>query len=453
MRLIVLLLSFLLLFPFLSCSDAKVSDPILGSKPTLFSTSITNGDQNVAYGTKTITLTFDQNIVLTNKDAVLLNGQKIAQISAAFKELTFSVELTAGTSYTLQVIGESIKGPTGLFVDAFTISFKTLALPSNTIKTNLVATNASKEAKNVYNFLRENFGKKSISGTMANVSWNTNEAEWINKHTGKYPALNGFDLVHLYASPANWINYNETKVIEDWWNANGLVTIMWHWNVPVSEGNSNYQFYTKDTAFDISKAVVEGTYENTVVKADLEEAASVLLLLKAKNIPILWRPLHEASGKWFWWGAKDAVSCKKLWIMMFDYFESKGLNNLIWVWTTQTNDSDWYPGNQYVDIVGCDLYDKMNVATILSSYKYIQTTYSDKIVTLSEFGSIADFSSQWNSGATWSWIMPWYDYNRTEVVNSANFNETTHQHANIAYWNNMFSSTNVITRDKMPNLK
>jgi len=92
-----------------------------------------------------------------------------------------------------------------------------------------------------------------------------------------------------------------------------------------------------ETDFDITKALQEGTRENEIIKADLEELAGYLLLLKQKNIPVIWRPLHEAAGKWFWWG-KDAASYKRLWKLVYETFKQKGLNNLIWVWTSETND-------------------------------------------------------------------------------------------------------------------
>ena len=60
-----------------------------------------------------------------------------------------------------------------------------------------------------------------ITGTMANVSWNINEAEWVRYHTGEYPALNCFDYIHLYASPSSWIDYENISVIENWWQNNG----------------------------------------------------------------------------------------------------------------------------------------------------------------------------------------------------------------------------------------
>jgi mannan endo-1,4-beta-mannosidase len=452
MRFILFLLTYISQFLLFGCAN---SEPLSENTtaPLLLTSSIINGAQDVSYGLQAISLTFDQNIILADKDAVLLNGEKLANVEAAFKELKINVQLLQSTEYVLQILNTAVKGPTGIFGEATSISFKTISELRQNIKTDLVATNPSTQAEKVYSFLRENFGKKSISATMANVSWNINEAEWIYKHTGKYPALNGFDLIHLYASPATWINYNDTKLIEDWWNANGLVTLMWHWNVPAIEGSSNHHFYTKDTQFDISKAVIDETYEHKIVKADLEKAAKVLLLLKEKNIPVLWRPLHEAAGKWFWWGANDANSYKKLWIMMFNYFKSKELNNLIWVWTSETNDDDWYPGDDYVDIIGCDLYNRPTSSSVLTTYNYIKTKYPDKIITLSEFGTLTDFKPQWDSGVTWSWIMPWYDYDRTVDIQSNSFNEKSHIHANIDYWNELLTNENILTRDQMPNLK
>jgi mannan endo-1,4-beta-mannosidase len=322
----------------------------------------------------------------------------------------------------------------------------------------LVTENPSPEAVNLYNFLKENFGKKIISGTMANVNWNTNEADWVYKHTGKYPALNGFDYIHLYASPANWIDYSNIKVVEDWWNNNGIIAAMWHWNVPVNQGSNVYNFYTSETSFDITKAVQEGTDENKIVKADLEKIADNLLLLKQKNIPILWRPLHEAAGGWFWWGAKGAEPCKALWKMMFNYFEERGLNNLIWIWTAEPKDMAggnnlWYPGDEYVDIIGRDIYNQTTGSGMYGEFDTLKKRYPHKIITLSEFGNVAGVAEQLNAGATWSWFMSWYDYERTNNPSGSAFNSETHQHANAAYWRSAWANDKVITRDQMPDLK
>ena len=61
----------------------------------------------------------------------------------------------------------------------------------------LCTSGASEQAVKVYDFLRENRNKKTLSGTMACPSWNVNEAEWVYQHTGKYPAIAFFDYLSL----------------------------------------------------------------------------------------------------------------------------------------------------------------------------------------------------------------------------------------------------------------
>lgn len=448
-----------LFFVFVTCSDGGDEKIPELEKPKLVSSVPADASENVSTGEQVILLTFDQNIVLATPHEIRLNGNEVSKASAAFKELKVTADLEKATSYTLVIPAGKVKGPTGVSADEITVRFTTRGNASSTINKTLVSSDPSPEARRVYDFLLENYGERIISGVMANVAWNTNEAEWVHTHTGKYPALNCFDYVHLYASPANWINYEDTRVAEDWWGNNGLVAAGWHWNVPAGANSNGYGFYAVgknggdgETAFDIRQAVIDGTAENSVIKADLEKIAGNLLLLKEKNIPVIWRPLHEASGKWFWWGAGDAESYRKLWIMMFETFKARGLNNLIWVWTSQTDDDDWYPGEDYVDIIGCDIYNK-GLTAVSGIYDSLTADFPDKLITLSEFGNIAGLSDQWNAGIKWSWMMPWYDYNRTVDPSAGAFNEQTHIHANIQYWEKVLENDYVITRDHMPSLK
>ncbi len=437
---------------FVACGGDENGNAIELSKPKLIASVPADRSENVNVGEQQLLLIFDQNIVLANKDAIRLNNKEVVAASAAFKELKVTVMLEEATGYTLMIPTGKVKGPTGVAADEINIRFTTRGSAGNTVKTTLVSPDPLPEAQRVYDFLVANYGVKTLSGTMANVAWNTNEAEWVHQHTGKYPALNCFDYIHLYASPTNWINYEDTEVVERWWGNNGLVAAMWHWNVPVAFGHTNHAFYTSETSFDVSKAVQEGTYENDIVKADLEKIANNLLLLKEKKIPVIWRPLHEAAGGWFWWGAKGANPCKELWRLMFHTFQAKGLNNLIWVWTTETGDHDWYPGDEYVDIIGRDAYNK-SAEKLQEEFEWLMQTYPDKVVALSEFGSVADMSDQWNLGTRWSWFMSWYDYERTVDIAGSAFEEPTHQHANATYWQKTMQWETVITRDKMPDLK
>ena len=235
---------------------------------------------------------------------------------------------------------------------------------------------------------------------------------------------------------------------------------MWHWNVPKNEPtttldpNKDYDFYVKSdgypdgTTFNPSNALKEGTWENEVWKNDMATLKEYLTLLKNANIPVLWRPFHEASGKWFWWGAKDAATFKTLWIEMFNELKEAGLDNLIWVWTSCGKDDDWYPGDAYVDIVARDLYgDKAE--TCASEFATLGSTYGNKIVTLGECGyststkkQIATLSEQNEKGAKWSWFMVWYNDEKKKTF-----------HSTQEWWQNAMSHPNIITRDQVPSMK
>ncbi|GAB6009471.1 glycosyl hydrolase [Dysgonomonas reticulitermitis] len=432
-------------FVFLSCQDdydvtgeQKHTEP-----PVLISTDPASGG-SISPFSDGVRLVFDREVTV-DLSKIQLPGAVITGSSLSENTLTLAIDdMEDNTDYTLTIPKGTIKGVPGILnQEDIIVKFKAGAVPE--ITKTLVTQNASSQAQKVYNFLMEKYRSNIISGAMARVNWNTEEADRVYRWTGKYPALNTFDYVHHYASPASWIDYSNTTVVENWWNNNGLVSIMWHWNVPASEGSSEYAFYTDGTSFDVTKAVTDGTYENTQVKSDLNKIADYLLLLQAKNVPVIWRPLHEAAGGWFWWGAKGSDAYKKLWIMMFDTFKTKGINNLIWVWTTETGDESWYPGDTYVDIIGRDIYNNTDASSLYSEYRSIRKLHPNKMVTLSECGNVANIADQWNALAKWSWFMPWYDYDATD--------ESVHMHATKEFWINAFNSDKVITRDMMPSLK
>ena len=443
----------------LSCSKDEGGEEVILDPPEYVSCDL-DGATDVNPGNITVTIIYSRIVSLIRPHGITINNEDVINAKAEYEKVFVDVTLEDATSYVLNIPAGIVKAYDGSTAEEVNIAFSTKGPVIIKIDSALCVQNSSQQAVNVYNFLKDNYGKKMISSTMANVSWNINEAEWVYRHTGKYPAMTTFDYVHLASSPANWIDYSVTTIQENWWNENGLIAAGWHWNVPKSEGSSEISFYTDQTSFDASNATTDGTWENDVVKADLEKVAGYLKLLQQKNIPIIWRPLHEAAGNvynggtaWFWWGASGADAYKNLWHYMFDYFQSQGLNNLIWVWTTQTKDHEYYPGDDYVDIVGKDIYGNYDASSIADLFNAIQVEYPNKMVTLSECGTVANISSQWEAGAKWSYFMPWYDYDRTKDVNSADFDLTDHIHASIDWWNDAFNCSYVLTRDQMPSLK
>ncbi|RKD88232.1 mannan endo-1,4-beta-mannosidase [Mangrovibacterium diazotrophicum] len=449
-------LSLILLF---ACSDG--SEETIKDPPVFKSSIPADKEENVSPATQ-IVVNFNEVVYLTDNHGITLNGNAV-DVEESYTKILINAVLLKGEEYVVNIPKGALINMDGvLLAEAIQFSFSTEASVSVNLKQTLAVANPSAQAVNVFNFLLQNYGSKIVSAAMANVSWNTNEADWVYQHTSKYPAMTTFDYVHLQSSPANWIDYSQTAVVEDWWNNKGLVAAGWHWNVPVSEGSETISFYTENNSFSAADAVVSGTWENAVIEADLAKMAGYLKLLQAKNIPVIWRPLHEAAGNiyeyaggtaWFWWGADGAEAYKSLWIYMFNYFEAEGLNNLIWVWTTQTKDDAFYPGDTYVDIVGRDIYNQSSASVIAAEFASIQETYSNKMITLSECGSVSTIPSQWSAGAQWSYFMPWYDYNRTNDPSSTAFSGTDHQHANAAWWISAMGSSTVITRQDMPSLK
>ena len=76
--------------------------------------------------------------------------------------------------------------------------------------------------------------------------------------------------------------------------------------------------------------------------------------------------------------------------MMFTYFKEQGLDNLIWVWTSENkDDANWYPGDEYVDIIGRDLYGK-TAEECAEEFKALTALYGDRMIALTECGYYAD---------------------------------------------------------------
>ena len=452
----------LLSFMFASCSDDKAEISTL-VYPSVVSTSITNGATGVSVNKDTIQITFDRKVFVVYKDSFKLNG--VSAVSATADGKVISVVLPAlakGTTYSFRVGKYAVKTDSAtvgaVFTTPYIMSFTTeVPTISDSVETSLVTTNPTTQVVKLYNYLKECYGSKMLSATMANVNWNTTEADWVYTNTGKYPAINCFDFIHIPYSPANWINYNNTQVVEDWWNNGGIVACMWHW-LMLANDDTSYSYEpgtgSTQTSFDVSKISDTSSDEYKKVMQNIDTIANQLLVLQNKGIPVIWRPLHEAAGNtntytngtaWFWWGAKGPTAFKALWKLMFNEFNAKGVRNLIWVWTSECNDSDWYPGDNYVDIIGCDDYstgDQLH-GSRLSSFNKLKTIVNgNKIITMSECSGIPNPTTTFSDGATWSWFMPWYgDYTESSSYNGA------------SYWKTAMSSSNVITRGDLPSFK
>lgn len=351
--------------------------------------------------------------------------------------------------------------------------------PVFNISSTPVTPGATEAAYKVLDFLKDNFGTKTISGMMisdqvfnydygnmkllkagectpadsckysdAEVAWTgqTDIAEFYNR-SGHYPAIGGFDM--LFAAGGRheegWFKgYTENNLVmtEELWNKGGIPTFTWHWKV-----GEDTIFYTQangyknagctegvtktadnNTCFNYTLAFTDSTckeintssevYQNIVNDVDI--VSNYFLQLQEKDIAVVWRPLHEASGGWFWWGVASAECYVQLYRLVFDRMvNTNGVKNLLWVWNINTDptygydysalNGAWYPGDEYVDIVAVDIYDPLLNHNSGANYynKIISEVGTNKLIALSENGAIPDIDSIAEDKAYWSYWMTW----------------------------------------------
>ncbi len=416
-------------------------------------------------------------LVVTGPKKPILTGVPtwLSVTEGEYADYSMTLTLVAGENDSEQSRESQIIVTSGKFKSTFTVSQEAgeKETPIETVEQtdeDLTNAKAASVAKNVYAFLRTMSGQKMLSGIQSGGTANNNDAlDRVFNLTGKHPAVSSYDFIFLQYSPtpAGWswkVDYGDISAAKEHWNSHGLVSYMWHWNVPTSEQawqdgkNGNYEgygFYSKDTAFDINRALTEGTWENEFILADIKKVAGYLKLLKDEGIPVIWRPLHEAAGNydvygtngaWFWWGRGGAEPCKKLWKLLRDKLEGEyGLDNLVWVWTLDATQgaekqySKWYPGNDLVDIVGVDIYADDTDAKQRQYDAAVALSGGHKMVTISECGNVPDPAKCLGAKQAWSWFLVW-DFDSYKL-NTEN------------YWKTLMASSAVVTREGMPSLK
>ena len=322
----------------------------------------------------------------------------------------------------------------------------------------LVNPNATEQARRLMTFLCDSYGKKIITGQQCDEGpFGTDIAGvWRGIGGTDYPAVLGMDLMNC--TPGRTDKGVQSRAAEyaiENWAQNGITTLCWHWCPDKRYDNGKDYwgtFYAENTNFDLAKAMNgedEEGYE--MLLRDIDCVAAELKKMQDAGVPILWRPLHEASGGWFWWGASGPEPYIELYRLMYDRLVSHhGLNNLIWVWNGQ--DAAWYPGDEYVDIIGEDIYPGERVYTSQADRFLKALSYTDarKIITLSENGCIPDPDLCARDGVMWSWFCTW---SGEFVLKSAGSNRYSEQYTEKDMLKKVYSHENIWTRKTLPDLK
>lgn len=322
------------------------------------------------------------------------------------------------------------------------IKVESASLPTLTSSNKLSDSKATSATQSLMNYLADVYGKHIISGQQEIYNYGPHdfeyEFEYIKEKTGEYPAIRGFDYGN-FTCPAFGSDDGSTTRIIDWVkNRKGIATSSWHLNVPTdfasytsgSKVDWAQTTYSEKTDFSPSKAATPGTKENEYYMQALTTLAAEFKKLEAENIPVIWRPLHEAeggggeTGSWFWWGREGSEAYKKLWIYTYKTLtEDFDCHNLIWEWNSYAyaTSKDWYPGDEYVDLIA---YDKYNCTDWSSGnpvlihndsaisgtfYNLVDMYEGKKMIAMSENDSIPTLENLLTEKAGWLYFCPWYD--------------------------------------------
>ncbi len=280
-----------------------------------------------------------------------------------------------------------------------------------TVAQELVTPEASPEARAIYRYLRSIYGTTTLSGQYhpldTNESRNMTPLDKIYRTTGQYPAVGGFDFI-FYSPESRWQpDLSVPRALEWATRWNGVVTFCWHWLVR-GKNEKSPTFWARNANFDIRKAIIPGQSEYYEAIYDMDIIADELKRFQNAGVPVLFRPFHEADGTHFWWGSQNGNAVTKLYRIMHDrYTNFHQLNNLIWVWNSESE--DLYPGDDYVDIISTDIY---NTARDMDPAchrfnKLYQLVKGRKMIALAENGPLPDPNRMQKLDCPWLFFNTW----------------------------------------------
>jgi mannan endo-1,4-beta-mannosidase len=318
------------------------------------------------------------------------------------------------------------------------------------------------EARRVLNYLHSVYGKRTVSGMSSYGGWQP-----VFHMTGRMPAIYGVDAFG-WNKPVWGESYRRVLqgAIDDchsWWHdRGGLVAMQYHWGKPGDPKGSAWSGGRKGTGpVDVAATVTPGTPEHKAAMDDLRRTADYLEQLHEARVPVLWRPLHEIDGGWFWWtDVEEPESTAALWRMMFDYFvHERKLHNLIWVYSAGLKPGNlgrdaspedeiayrkrFYPGAEYVDIAGIDIYpneyfgwESYRESAYPRAEAIMKKVAPGKILAMCECAAIPNPDMMQQQGPCWLYALPWF----TGGQNPPDWIRKTYTHPH------------VITMDQLPAL-
>ena len=261
------------------------------------------------------------------------------------------------------------------------------------------------EIYNLVNYLTFNTDKYALGTHFCGL---TNVKELINdfeRACGKGPAFVDYDMHSLPFRPQAEIDRAVDELCE-YAEGDGFIALTAHWLTPMiniadaAERGANNCRYTL-TPEEYNGIMTEGTTQNRNFTDELKIEADFIRKLKDCGVSVIFRPLHEGNGGWFWWttNSKTGITgadAARLYIFVYDYFTKvQGLDNIIWQFNSglcAPGHYDWYPGDEYVNMNGTEWYISMeeyenpSVARYKGVYDYAMEKLGKKPFALAEYG-------------------------------------------------------------------
>ncbi len=308
----------------------------------------------------------------------------------------------------------------------------------------LVDIKAKQQTKYLYHRIKEisklgyAFGHQDA--TAYGIGWKNDGTMYksdVQEVSGQYPAVYGFDIGHIeldHEHNLDTVNFKlMKKLIKKAHKSGGIVTISWHPDNPLSNKSS------WDTTSTV-KQILRGGILHDKYKNWLKRVANFMNGLKkfiGPQVPIVFRPFHEMNGDWFWWGAASCTEeeYKRLWReTVYILKDEYKVHNLLYLYSPNTLNTEseflkYYPGDEYVDMLGVDIYQYGTEAEYMNTLKRDITVLKkvgaekDKPFALSETGfSMLKGVPQWwtkvldksvsDSGIAWAlfWRNAWMNH-------------------------------------------
>lgn len=257
----------------------------------------------------------------------------------------------------------------------------------SSISLKLVNPNADATTKAVYSYLSgltSRSGDRVVSGQFIGHAAKANSTYFQENYeelvldledvSGEQLGMVGADYAQLTDSNPDIDLELTNQPLIDHWNDGGLVTVSWHARNPWT-GKGSRDTSIKGKFLDV---MTPGTAAHKAWMKELDAVAAGLAELQSAGVSVLFRPLHESNGNAFWWSKASASEFKAFWKQTYLYLtETKKLNNLLWVYSVvpkisskdgRREENKNYPGSDYVDMTGLDVY-APSLSTIAPSYQ------------------------------------------------------------------------------------